>query len=345
MKAAVLTGLRQIESQERPDPEIREETDVLLKIERVGVCGSDVHYFETGRIGSQVIAYPFVVGHECAGVVQAVGRGVTRVSPGDRVAVDPAIWCGTCDQCRAGREHTCRNLLFLGCPGQVAGCLCEQIVMPESSCFILPEGLTMDQGVLAEPLAISMYAVQQSGVGPGQTIGILGSGPIGLGCLIAAQAQGVQQCFVTERIAERLEMARNRQAAWVGNPDREDVVGAVLSQCPDGLDVVFECAGQQETIDQAIAMLKPGGRLMLIGITRTDTITVPIHTLRRKELGLINVRRQNQCTQKALDAMESGQIDADFMVTHRFDLAQCQYAFEWVEAYRDGVVKAMIDLK
>src|SRR4030042_6278606 len=131
MKAMLLTDIRRMELADVPEPKIKKGTGVLLKIEMVGVCGSDVHYYETGRIGSQIVEYPFIVGHECTATVKAVGRIVSRVRAGDRVVVDPAIACNKCDQCRVGRRNTCRNLRFLGCPGQASGCLCEYIVMSQ----------------------------------------------------------------------------------------------------------------------------------------------------------------------------------------------------------------------
>ena len=135
MKAAFLTGICKIELGDVPSPTIQNETDVLLDVEVVGLCGSDMHYYRTGRIGEMVVEYPFITGHEFAGRVLEVGPAVTNVKVGQRVAVDPLMWCGRCDQCLSGREHTCRNQKFLGCPGQSPGCLCERIVMPAQSCF------------------------------------------------------------------------------------------------------------------------------------------------------------------------------------------------------------------
>ncbi|MCF7972503.1 MAG: alcohol dehydrogenase catalytic domain-containing protein [Phycisphaerae bacterium] len=343
MKVVSLNGIRDMQVQDQDRPQIKGPLDVLLKIKEVGVCGSDVHYFETGRIGDQIIEYPFLVGHECSAVVEAVGTGVTRVKPGDRVAVDPAIPCFECDQCRAGREHTCRKLLFLGCPGQVQGCLCEYLVMPETSCYLLANGVSFTQGVLSEPLAIAIYAVLQARVTTAMRVGILGAGPIGLSCLKSAQAQGAQACYVTDLIEARLAVARDQGAAWAGNPETEDAVRAVQDAEPGGLDVVFECAGQQETVDQAVAMLKPGGRLMLIGIPRVDRIDFPVHTARRNEITLVNVRRQNGCTQTALDWMAQGKVHVDFMKTHVFPMDRTGEAFELVAGYGDGVIKALIE--
>ncbi|MBN1505348.1 MAG: alcohol dehydrogenase catalytic domain-containing protein [Sedimentisphaerales bacterium] len=344
MKAAVLTGIRRMEVRDVPDPKIEKDTDVLLKIEKVGVCGSDVHYFETGRIGSQVVQFPFIVGHECAATVARVGKKGARVKVGDEVVVEPAVSCHDCDQCRRGRENTCFKLKFLGTPGQGDGCLCQFIVMPEECCFPTAGTLTMEQGALCEPLAIAAYAVKQSHLPPGADVAILGAGPIGLSCMAVARAQGTRNCYMTEKTAERIKMAGGNGATWVGNPLLEDVVAAIWKQQPLGIDVVYECAGQQETIDQAVDLLKPGGTLMLIGIPRQDRISLSIDKIRRKEVTIVNVRRQNGCTQAAIDLIASGRVNVDFMVTHHFGLDDVQDAFEMVADYRDGAVKAMIEI-
>jgi len=334
-----------MEMGEVPEPKIEKDNDVLLKITMVGVCGSDVHYYEAGRIGSQVVQYPFIVGHECAATVADVGRAVKTVKVGDRVAVEPAIACHDCDQCRQGRENTCRNLKFLACPGQVSGCLCQYIVMPDDCCFPISDSFSFSQAVLCEPLAISLYAVRQSAFEAGSDVAILGAGPIGLGCLLAAKQKKAGALYMTEKIRERIDVAANAGATWVGNPDKQDIVKEILRQKDAGVDVAFECAGQQETIDQAIEILKPGGKLMLIGIPREDRISFSIDQIRRKEIAIVNVRRQNRCTQECIDLIDSGAIDADFMATHKFKPEDAQEAFEMVSNYRSGVVKALVDFQ
>jgi len=343
MKAAVLTGICQMQVMDVPEPKIEKDSDVLLKIEMVGVCGSDVHYYETGRIGAQVVQYPFIVGHECAATVKDIGKSVTRVKVGEQVVVDPAVSCHQCDQCRRGRENTCYNLRFLGTPGQGNGCLCEFIVMPQESCFPTHGAITLEQAVLCEPLAIGVYSVRQSDPPQNARVAILGSGPIGLSCLAAAQAENIEAIYVTDKLDYRVDIAEKAGATWAGNPESQDIVKEILQREPLGVDVVYECAGQQETLDEAVELLKPGGRLMLVGIPRLERVSFNIDKLRRKELTLINVRRQNDCTQKAIDLIARGKIDVDFMITHRFGLDQTQRAFDLVARYSDGVVKALIE--
>jgi len=345
LKAQVLTGINQMEMADVETPRIEKDTEVLVRVLEVGVCGSDVHYYETGKIGSQVVSYPYRVGHECSGVVEAVGAGVDRVKVGQTVVIDPATVCFKCDQCLSGRENTCRELTFLGCPGQAEGCLCEYIVMDQTSCFPTNGGITPEQGTLCEPFAIGVYAVQQAGLEKGASIAILGSGPIGLSCMVAAKAEGITDIYMTDKIAERVDVAAKNGAVWAGNPETEDVVKAIYEKQPGGMDVVFECAGEQDTIDQGIELLKPGGKIMVIGIPRVDRVCYDADNSRRKEITVINVRRQNGCTQKAIDLIASGKADVDFMVTHRFDFTQSKEAFDLVAGYKDGVVKAIIKLQ
>ncbi len=342
MKAALLTGIRKIQVRDVPQPSIKSGTDVLLRVAAVGLCGSDLQYYSTGKIGSDVVKFPFIIGHECVATVEQVGIDVKKVKPGDRVIVDPAVSCGTCDQCHQNRPHTCRNLLFLGCPGQKEGSLAEFIVMPESNCYRLEEGLDTKLGILAEPLSIGIYAVELMGNSPVSAIAILGAGPIGLSVGLAAKNIGIQKIYMTDKIADRLEAARKAGATWTGNPDRSDIVEKILEIEPSGLDAVFECCGDQDALDQAVELLEPGGKLMIVGIPETDFISFDVHKLRRKEITVKNVRRQNDCITAAIDLIARKKSNLDFMVTHSFRLEETQKAFDLVENYEDGVIKAII---
>lgn len=342
MKAALLTGVHRFDIAEVPAPQIVRPTDVLIRINTVGVCGSDVHYYTTGRIGTQIVEFPFTIGHETAGVVETVGTAVQRVRPGQRVAVEPAVSCGECDQCKAGRPHTCRTLLFLGCPKQLEGCLSEYVVLPEANCFLIPDTMSFVQAALSEPLAIGVYAVEQSGAPNGAAVGILGAGPIGMSVFHVLRTRAMGRIFLTDKIENRLAQAASLSPAWSGNPDRVDVVAEIARIEPLMLDVVYECSGDPAAVLQAVHLLKPGGRLIIVGIPEVDEIAFPIHELRRKEITIFNIRRQVHCTQKALDLLASGAVNMDAMATHSFTLDQTQTAFDLVSHYRDGVMKAMI---
>jgi L-iditol 2-dehydrogenase len=344
MKSMVLAGLNRIEITDKPIPELKNPDDVLIRMTSVGVCGSDIHYYLNGRIGSQVVEYPFTLGHEGAGIIEKTATGVSSLKPGDRIAIDPAMHCNTCDQCQAGRFNTCRNLKFLGCPGQSEGCLSEFIVMPSSSCYPIPDNMTLDQAALSEPLAIGLYAVKSAGSLTGKSLAILGAGPIGISVMLAALAWRPEKVFITDKIDERLALASEMGAQWTGNIEKYDIVREVLLKEPQQLDVVFECCGQQEAADQAVQLIKPGGRLMIIGIPSFSSWSFDVEKLRRKEISIQNVRRQNEVVEKTLEMISSGLMNPDRMQTHNFSLDEVGKAFELVAGYHDGVMKAMIHI-
>lgn len=343
MKAVVLTGIGQTELRELPDPTLTSDDEVVIDVATVGVCGSDVHFFNEGRVGSHVVTYPWPIGHECAGTVAQVGSAVSAFRPGDRVAIDPLIWCGACDQCLSGRENTCRDQRFLGNPGERAGAMVEQLVMPAASCFAIPDSVSFTEAALCEPLAIGEHARRLAGLGAEASVAILGAGPIGLCVLMALKAAGVGRTYVTDLLAPRLSMARALGADWTGSPAEALVVADILAAQPGGVDAVFECAGVQETIDHGVEVLRPGGKLLLIGIPEALEIRINYNISRRREHVVQMVRRQNHTTQVAID-MVAGGLDVAPLATHEFALAEAQEALETVRQYRDGVIKAMIHM-
>jgi L-iditol 2-dehydrogenase len=343
MRAAVLTGPGKIEVRDWPRPKIKGKTDVLLRVKTVGLCGSDLHYFSQERVGDTVMHYPVVLGHECAAIVEDTGSALKRVKPGDRVAVEPAVSCGSCDQCRSGRPNTCRTLSFLGHPKERSGALAEFIVMPEENCYPLSERMTYAQATLAEPLSIGLHAVNLAGNLKGKTVAIFGSGPIGLSVGLVALHAGAAATFMTDKVEARVRVAaREVGARWTGNPLETDIVKEILELVPGGLDLVFECCGRQEALDQAVNLLKPGGTLLIVGIPLEGRVSFDISRLRRRELRLQNVRRQNQCAGPALRMIADGRINVDFMATHTFRLDDAQAAFDTALNYRDGVIKALV---
>jgi L-iditol 2-dehydrogenase len=343
MRQAFLTAPGRFEVRDVPEPGAIAPNEAVVRLEAVGVCGSDLHYFTEGRIGSQVVEYPFTIGHECAGVVERIGEAVRRVAVGDRVAVDPAMPCGECEWCRRGRENVCPRMRFLGCPGEVEGALKELLVMPERCLFRLPESLSAEAGAVLEPAAICAHAVAQSRVAPHETIAVLGCGPIGLLTLACARASGRRHAFATDLVPERVAAARRFGADEAYNRSETDVVQAIVDATHGrGVDVVYECAGEQDTLDQALRLATPGGRVSILGIPSTPRVELIADLARRKELLLINVRRQNRMVEHAIELAASGAVPAAQLVTHRFPLERVGDAFELVGRYGDGVLKAVI---
>ncbi len=343
MRKVVLTGIRRMEMVEAPEPQLQNTTDVKIKLAEIGVCGSDIHYYSEGKIGSQVVAYPFAVGHEMSGIIVEVGDAVTNVKVGDLVVVDPSVHCGVCDQCLAGRPHTCRNNRFLGCPGQLEGCLSDYVVMPDFTCFPVSGELNPVQAALIEPLSIGVYAVTLSGIKQVNTsVAIFGAGPIGLSILMKLLADEIKNIGIIEPLVYRLKVAEEVGARYLIHPETENVLRSVQKREENLVDVVFEASGDQKAVDNALDILKPGGKLVLVGIPSDAQYVFNMDLMRRKEITVVNVRRQNHCVEEAIELVSSGKVNVEKMVTHSFSIEQTERAFEMVEAYKDGAIKAMI---
>ena len=344
MKVAYFTALRELRILDEPKPVLARPGDVLLRMDRVGVCGSDVHYYVNGRIANQVVEYPATLGHECAATVTEIGSAVRRLKVGDRVAVDPALVCGTCDQCIKGRVNTCRNIRFMGCPGQAPGAVAEFSVMPADNGYPIPGSMSLDVASLVEPLSVGLQAVRMGQIYPDMKMAILGAGPIGLSVLLSAKAVAPCTIYMTDLLDQRLEMAARMGADWTGNADRQDVEAALAQSEPAGLDLVFECSGDPACINRGLRMLGPGGTLVIVGIPPSLGVEFDVHRMRTWELSIKNVRRQAGCIEPAIRLLSTGQIDARPLVTHRFGLEEIRDAFELVADYRDGVIKAVLEL-
>lgn len=337
MRAAQLTGERTIRIAEVPAPEEPGEGEVLVSVQAVGICGSDVHNYLEGGIGERKVVYPFIPGHEASGRIVKTGSGVTGLQAGDRVMIEPALHCGHCDQCRAGRFHTCRHIQFLSSAGELQGCMCEQIVIPAQNALLVDGNVLDEEIALAEPLSVAIHSVRNSMALDRDTpIAILGAGPIGLCTLLAARHRGASRIYVTDPIEVRRNAARSIGAFWAGAPDE------LSTQEPLGMAAVFECSGKPEALDQAIDLLCPGGKLIVTGIPEGNRVSLNISQLRRKELSIFHVRRQNRCAEEAVELIVSGAVDVKPLLTHRFALEAAGEAFDLVAGYGDGVIKAVV---
>ena len=342
MKAAVLYKKRDLRIKEISLPVLK-KGHALLKVLAVGVCGSDVHYFTRGRIGDQVITRPHILGHEVSAEVVKVPRNRRGIRPGMRVAVEPGISCGTCEHCRKGRPNICTKVRFLGTP-PVSGANREYLSYPVDCLFPLPKSMSPEEGALLEPLTIGWHSVELSKLQKGEDIAILGFGPIGICTLKAALLRKPRRIFITELIPERLRYAgKTFRNITVINAGRGDPVKTIQRMTKGrGVDVVYECAGKQETIRQSVEAAAVGGRVVWIGIPSGDFISIDPHIARRKELVILFDRRARHAYPKCIKAVTQGKIVLKDMVTHVFKLKDIARAFSLVEHYKNGVIKAVI---
>ncbi len=343
MKALFLSAPQEFEYRDTDFP-VQPEGWVRVRMRRVGICGSDVHYYMNGRIGDQVVAYPHILGHEGCGEIL---DGAGEFERGQPVYIEPAIHCGECDQCLAGRENTCRMLTFLGNPGENSGCMCEEMVMPAKCIVPLPEWMDLDDAVLLEPLCIGCYSVLRSRATKGCSAAIVGAGPIGLTVAVGLNELEPSEVYVSEPVAARRKAAERLGATRTFDPGEEGAgegAGAAVQEASHGgVDVVFECAGTQESIDDAATMLKPGGTLVLVGIPADlDRISCDLHWLRRCEATIVNIRRQNRAISHALAALERQRHVRDVFITHHFTPDRAKEAFDLVRRRADNVIKAVL---
>ena len=346
MRVSKLYGIRDLRLEEGPVP-TPGPGEVLLKIASVGTCGSDVHYYLEGGIGDAIVKEPITMGHEFSAWIAGFGEGVDGshgLSLGQLVAVEPAISCGVCEYCQHGHPNICPNVRFCGTP-PIDGVFAEYAVMPAENCFPLPEGFSPVDGALLEPLGIAIHTVDLAHLKVGQTIAILGAGPVGLMTAAVAKAAGAGAIYMTDPLAHRRAFALNYAADAVFNPDTEDVVAAIMAATNGrGVDVAFEAAGAPETPDQAAHVACPGGKVVVVGIPTDDSMTMTASVIRRKGLTIKLVRRMKHTYPRAIRMVEKGIVDIKPLATHFFPLERIHEAFELVAGYKDGVLRAMIQV-
>lgn len=343
MKTAVMKAIGKIELEEREIPQLK-EGEVLIKVGYVGICGSDVHYFETGAIGDFVVKPPFVLGHEAAGTVVALGEGVDSLKIGDRVAMEPGKTCGHCEFCRTGRYNLCPDVQFFATP-PYDGVFQEYVAYDASMCFRLPDNVSLMEGALIEPLAVGFHAANQGGAHIGQKAVVFGSGCIGLMCLMALKAEGVTEVYVVDVIDKRLEKAMELGAAGVINSSKEDAEERIMELAGGyGVDLAIDTAGADVTINQGIRMVKPGGTIVCVGYSRSGKVTLDMSVALNKEITFRTVFRYRHIYPMAIAAVSSGLINLRNVVTDTFTLDEIQEAM--VKSVNDkvNIVKAVIEV-
>jgi len=342
-RAAYMTGLNKMEIRDIEMPVLRDR-DVLVKLEYVGICGSDVHYLEHGKIGDFIVDGDFILGHECAGTVAEVGSGVQNLKVGDKVALEPGITCGQCEFCKSGRYNLCPDVEFLATP-PYHGSLMNYIAFPENMCFKLPENITTKEGALVEPLAVGMHAAIQGNVKLGDSVVILGAGTIGLVTLLACKAYGATEITVVDVLPKRLEYARKLGATATINALEADVFAEIDKITgKKGMDIVIETAGSARTISQTPYLVKNGGTIVLVGLAPQDIIEFNFAKIMAKEAQIKSVFRYRNIYPTAIKAIAKGIIDISGIVTHEFDFEDSAKAFDHVINNKQDVVKAVIKI-
>lgn len=345
-KGAFMRGTDNMIVKEIPVPEVGNK-QVLVSLEYVGICGSDVHYFHNGNCGAYKVdlSEDFMLGHECAGTVVEIGEEVEHLKVGDKVALEPGITCGKCEACKSGHYNLCPDVVFLATP-PVQGCNEEFIVFPEDMCFKLPDNVSTKEGALIEPLSVGFYAAEQGGVSSGDTVIILGAGCIGLVTLLACKARGAAQIVVADLVDARLEKALELGATAVINSGKEDVLEKVKELAGTrGFDVVFETAGSAVTIAQTPFFVRRGGTITLVGISSQEEISYNFAQIMDKEATIKSVFRYKNIFPKAIAAVAGGAIDIKSIVTHEFELEHIQEAYEEAVNNKTDLVKAVIKVK
>ncbi|HYM12765.1 MAG TPA: alcohol dehydrogenase catalytic domain-containing protein [Bryobacterales bacterium] len=344
MQSVQLVARERVELRAMPDPPDPGPGEVTVRVRAVGLCGSDMHFYKEGGCAGYPALYPSVLGHEPAGEVIAVGPGVEDLRAGARVAIEPAITCGACEFCRAGRHNLCEQVVFMG-GLQVPGLLRELATIPARNATAIPDSIGYAAATVIEPLAVILHAFELTRIEAGETVAVMGAGPIGLLAAAVARIAGAGRVIVADRIAYRLALAREMGADAVVDIAREKPAEAILDLTGGrGAHLILDAAGKPDSINPALASVRPGGRVLLIGIPSEAMTGLDLHAAMNREAALLTLKRSNRNDHAALGLIESGRVAAEKLVTHRFPLDRAGRAFQTVAEYADGVAKAVIEL-
>jgi len=317
-------------------------TEVLIKLRSVGICGSDMHWYLDGSIYGFPATYPLVLGHEPAGDVIAVGSAVSALRPGDRVSIEPTISCGHCEHCARGQHNNCLQSQFMGSP-QFPGLLREYAVVPAQNAEPVPENFSYIQASLIEPAAVIMHMLELVQIHAGDSVAILGAGPIGLLAAAVARHCGASEVLVADKLPHRIKMAQDLGAtAAVAIGQFRELVGDKTRG--RGVDLAIDAAGAAETINAALAVTRMGGTFVLIGIPNHVPVGVDLFSAMTKEVRILPLKRSNHRSKPAIALLASGAIP-EAIVTHRVSVEQAPAAFQTLAEYRDGIGKLAIEFR
>ncbi len=343
MKVAVMKGIRDMQMEERPIPTPKDD-EVLVKIEYVGVCGSDLHFFEAGRIGNWIVKDDLVLGHESGGTIVEVGKNVEGLKVGDRVALEPGVGCGKCEMCKKGLYNLCPDMDFMAVPGQRDGVFLEYYAHPAKMCFKLPDNVDTMEGGLMEPLSVGLHAVNLSGAKMGQSAVVLGCGCIGLVTIMSLKAAGIDEIYAVDVIEKRLNKAKEVGAMEIINGRDVDAVKYIQEKTNGGADLVFETAGTEFTTLQTGKMVAKGGSVTLVGMTPNAEITYDIGSLSAQEAVLHTVFRYRNLYPMAIKLVSQGKIPLKSIVSHVFDFKDIIEGVNYNIDNKADVIKAVIKM-
>lgn len=343
MKVAIMTDVAKVELTEREIPKPA-ANEVLVRVEYVGVCGSDIHYYKNGGIGPNIVKPPFVLGHEAGGTVVEVGTSVTNLKPGDRVALEPGKTCGHCEFCKTGRYNLCPEVIFFATP-PVDGVFQEYVAHEADLCFKIPDNMDTMEAALIEPLSVGFHAARQGNARMGMTAVVTGAGCIGLVSMMALKAMGVTRIIAVDVMPKRLEKALELAATDAINGKETDTVEEVLKLTGGmGPDLVIETAGSEITARQAIQFCKKGGTIVLVGYSASGEMTLPMSLALDKELTFKTVFRYRHIYPLAIEAVSSGRVNLKGIVTNIFSLDDIQNAMEQSTKNKADIVKSVIKI-
>jgi len=328
MRAAVLHGAKTIRVEARPAPEVKPGM-VCLRVRRVGICGSDLHYFEHGACGAFVPTRPFILGHEFSAEVAAVGEGVETVKVGTRVTANPARACGVCDYCKGGRGNLCRQTIMLGSASTkppTDGAFAEFVTVRADQCHFLPPTMDDATGAMLEPLAVALHAVKRAGVVSGQRVLVTGGGPIGLLVAMTAKAFGAVPVTLSDILKSRRDTARQLGADLTLNPVAKNLLEQIRELTGDGFDVVFEASGAKAALRQGFDLVRPGGTIVQIGTLGTEDIPLPANQLMVREINFIGSMRYGNVFGEAIHLVEAKRIDLRPLISGVLPLAKADEA-------------------
>lgn len=345
MFAAVLHGAKTIRIENQPSPELKPGM-VILRVRRAGICGSDLHYFEHGYCAAFVPTRPFILGHEFAAEVAALGDGVESVKVGTRVTVNPARACGFCEYCRSGRGNLCRKTIMLGSASTkppTDGAFAEYVTVRADQCHVLPSEVDDALGAMLEPFAVALHAVKRAGSVSGKRVLVAGGGPIGLLVAMAARTYGAAPVALSDILPARRETARKLGADVTLDPSAKDLAEQVREIAGDGFDIVFEASGAKPALRQSFDLVRPGGTIVQIGTLGTDDIPIPANQLMVREINYVGSMRYGNVFDEAIRLIAAKRIDLRPLISGVVPLAEVDKAMK-LAADKNNALKVQLEI-